>query len=414
MARKTKPASDLAYLCRELKALSLARPSSAWPHGTAPTRGPTRSYWPPAWRGRWPPARPTAASCASGAARFPARKTLEEFDFDHQRSLRRDVVAHLGALDFVAARENVVFLGPPGCRSRAGMRCRTALCGSGAAGLGSESLMDERTVVVQGIPTRWQEHGDGYPVVLIHGIPTSPTLWRHVAPGISGRALAWEMTGYGRSIAEGAGRDISMARQADHLLAWLDELRLDGVVLVGHDLGGGVAQIAATRARNRVAGLVLTNAIAYDSWPIPSVKAMRTLGPLVARAPSAAFRATVATLMYRGHDDRNRASESLGLHVRPYLEHGDAAAAMVRQVQALDVNDTVAVQDQLPSLRIPCRIVWGVADQFQRIRYGERLAADLRAPLQRIEGGKHFTPEDHPQALVDAINSLLVEVASVS
>ena len=274
--------------------------------------------------------------------------------------------------------------------------------------------MDERTVVVQGIPTRWQEHGDGYPVVLIHGIPTSPTLWRHVAPGISGRALAWEMTGYGRSIAEGAGRDISMARQADHLLAWLDELRLDRVVLVGHDLGGGVAQIAATRARNRVAGLVLTNAIAYDSWPIPSVKAMRTLGPLVARAPSAAFRATVATLMYRGHDDRNRASESLGLHVRPYLEHGDAAAAMVRQVQALDVNDTVAVQDQLPSLQIPCRIVWGVADQFQRIRYGERLAADLRAPLQRIEGGKHFTPEDHPQALVDAINSLIVEVASVS
>ena len=48
------------------------------------------------------------------AARFGARKTLEEFDFDHQRSLKRDVVAHLGALDFVEARDNVVFLGPPG------------------------------------------------------------------------------------------------------------------------------------------------------------------------------------------------------------------------------------------------------------------------------------------------------------
>ena len=48
------------------------------------------------------------------AARFPARKTLEDFDFDHQRSLRRDVVAHLGALDFVEGRDNVVFLGPPG------------------------------------------------------------------------------------------------------------------------------------------------------------------------------------------------------------------------------------------------------------------------------------------------------------
>jgi DNA replication protein DnaC len=39
---------------------------------------------------------------------------LEEFDFDHARGLKRDTVAHLGTLDFVTARENVVFLGPPG------------------------------------------------------------------------------------------------------------------------------------------------------------------------------------------------------------------------------------------------------------------------------------------------------------
>ena len=48
------------------------------------------------------------------AARFPARKSIEEFDFDHARGLKRDTVAHLGTLDFVTARENVVFLGPPG------------------------------------------------------------------------------------------------------------------------------------------------------------------------------------------------------------------------------------------------------------------------------------------------------------
>src|SRR5438128_9586882 len=48
------------------------------------------------------------------AARFPARKSLEEFDFDHARGLKRDTIAHLGTLDFVAAKDNVVFLGPPG------------------------------------------------------------------------------------------------------------------------------------------------------------------------------------------------------------------------------------------------------------------------------------------------------------
>jgi DNA replication protein DnaC len=48
------------------------------------------------------------------AARFPARKTLEEFDFTFQRSVKRQVVEHLGQLDFLHARENVVLLGPPG------------------------------------------------------------------------------------------------------------------------------------------------------------------------------------------------------------------------------------------------------------------------------------------------------------
>jgi DNA replication protein DnaC len=48
------------------------------------------------------------------AARFPARKGLEEFDYDHARGLKRETIAHLGTLDFVVAKENVVFLGPPG------------------------------------------------------------------------------------------------------------------------------------------------------------------------------------------------------------------------------------------------------------------------------------------------------------
>jgi DNA replication protein DnaC len=48
------------------------------------------------------------------AARYPARKTLEEFDFSFQRSVKKTVIEHLGQLDFLHGRENVVLLGPPG------------------------------------------------------------------------------------------------------------------------------------------------------------------------------------------------------------------------------------------------------------------------------------------------------------
>jgi DNA replication protein DnaC len=48
------------------------------------------------------------------SARFPARKTLEEFDFTFQHSVKKTVIEHLGQLDFLHARENVILLGPPG------------------------------------------------------------------------------------------------------------------------------------------------------------------------------------------------------------------------------------------------------------------------------------------------------------
>ena len=94
MVTKTKPATDLAYLCRALKAPTLARSverlgkrarADGWSHeeflGACLERE-------------------VAARQSNGgeirirAARFPARKTLEDFDFDHQRSLKRDVFAH--------------------------------------------------------------------------------------------------------------------------------------------------------------------------------------------------------------------------------------------------------------------------------------------------------------------------------
>jgi DNA replication protein DnaC len=48
------------------------------------------------------------------AARFPQVKTLDDFDFNFQRSLKRQTMSHLAQLDFLAENKNVVLLGPPG------------------------------------------------------------------------------------------------------------------------------------------------------------------------------------------------------------------------------------------------------------------------------------------------------------
>ena len=272
--------------------------------------------------------------------------------------------------------------------------------------------MQSRTATIHGTPVRWEEQGTGAPVVLVHGIPTSPALWRHVVPQLSDlRVLAFEMTGYGESIPAGRDRDVSVSAQADRLNALIEHLGLGPVTLVGHDLGGGVVHIAAVRRPDLCAGLMITNGIGYDSWPIPSVKAMRAAAPVLSKLPAVALKPAFAMLLARGHDDASVAKESLGVHSRPYDEHG-GGAAMARQVTALDVQDTLAVQDQLPTLKVPSRIVWGVADQFQKLEYGERFARDLGTTVRRIEGGKHFTPEDHPDVIAEEIRSLAAEVAA--
>ncbi len=58
------------------------------------------------------------------AARFPAHKTLEEFDFTFQRSVKKQVIEHLGQLDFLHAKQNVILLGPPDYGSHCPPDCR--------------------------------------------------------------------------------------------------------------------------------------------------------------------------------------------------------------------------------------------------------------------------------------------------
>ncbi len=106
--------AELTHLCRALKAPAAAR---ALPNLAERARAEEWSYE------RFAEAllaTEVASREASGgelrirAARFPARKSLEEFDFAFARGIRKAEVLHLAQLDFLHARENVVLLGPPG------------------------------------------------------------------------------------------------------------------------------------------------------------------------------------------------------------------------------------------------------------------------------------------------------------
>jgi DNA replication protein DnaC len=114
----SKPTTELAHLFRQLKAPAAAR---ALPKLADRARAEDWSY--EQFAAVLLKTETDSRDSHGGqdrikAARFPARKTLEEFDFAFQTSVRRDSVLHLGQLDFLAGKENVVLLAPPDRGSR--------------------------------------------------------------------------------------------------------------------------------------------------------------------------------------------------------------------------------------------------------------------------------------------------------
>ena len=274
--------------------------------------------------------------------------------------------------------------------------------------------MTEKTMAVDGLMVRWEEGGepDGTPTVLVHGLPTTPRLWRHVVPRLEGaRILAWELVGYGGSIPLGKDRDISLSAQADYLAGTLVTAGIRRAVVAGHDIGGGIAQILAVRRPDLVQGVVLIDSVALDSWPTSGVKVLRALAPVIRHLPNAAIKTIVRGMIRRGHSEAFGAAESFAEHW-PFYERTDAGAALVRQIEAFDVKDTMQIASQLRSLDIPSRLVWGAGDPFQPIDYAHRLSTLLRAPLDAVDGAKHFIPEDYADRAAAAINSLLRELSA--
>jgi haloalkane dehalogenase len=107
----------------------------------------------------------------------------------------------------------------------------------------------------------YEEVGEGDPIVLLHGNPTSSFLWRKVIPGVAGegRVLAPDLIGMGRSGKPDIGyRFVEHARYLD---AWFDALALERVTLVGHDWGGALGFHWARRHPDRVAAVAFMETI---------------------------------------------------------------------------------------------------------------------------------------------------------
>ncbi|HZH78979.1 MAG TPA: alpha/beta hydrolase [Archangium sp.] len=251
------------------------------------------------------------------------------------------------------------------------------------------------------------DEGRGAPLVLVHGIPTWGFLWSGVltALAMTHRVLIPDLLGYGYSDRR-EGFDRSISRQAEALDAWLDRLGVVDAAVVGHDIGGGVAQHLAIRFPRRVSRLCLMNSICYDSWPI---ELMVQLGhPGVARKLSArTVQRTLRLALKRGGFATAPPAGLLEGLLAPYATEV-GKTSLVRDAAALNTNQTLELVPRLGHVAVPTRVVWGVDDTFQPVKWGERLAWEIPgAKLVRVEQARHFVMWDQPHAVMTALDEFL-------
>ena len=222
--------------------------------------------------------------------------------------------------------------------------------------------------------------GAGEPLVLIHGFPTSGHLWGEVVPVLpSGhRVVVLDLLGYGRSDRPGMQR-LDVDAHADRVLAMLDALRIREATVVGHGLGGGVAQSLAVRFPARVSRLGLVNSVAFDTWPARGYQLWSRLHALVSVTPPSWIQSMLRTSLERGYANADQGAHSLEQYARVFATT-DGRAAFVRHLRALDPAQTAALASQLSRIAVPTAIVWGRGIRSSPSRWESAYATRFPAP----------------------------------
>jgi pimeloyl-ACP methyl ester carboxylesterase len=250
--------------------------------------------------------------------------------------------------------------------------------------------------------------GAGEPVVFLHGFPTSGHLWSDVIPLMppGHRLVVVDLLGYGRSDRP-LDRRVDVRAHAERVVELLDQLRIAHACVVGHGIGGGIAQSLAIRHPTRVSRLCLVDSVAFDRWPTIEARVARATLPLTRFLPPSLLVWILRRDLSRGYSDGERAAHSMDLYLRPFLS-ADGRDALVAHIRALTTDETRELGEQLERIAAPTAIVWGQGDRVIPLWVAKRLQQRIpAATLEVLPGARHFTPEEAPRQVADAIATLL-------
>lgn len=279
-----------------------------------------------------------------------------------------------------------------------------------------------------GLELHYVQWGEGIPqVLLLHGWPGFWYDWRRVLPRLAPftSVIAPDLRGYGASAKPDwpVQSAYSSDAQARNMLALLDQLGIERIVLAGYDIGSRVAQTLARLVPDRVRALVL-------AAPVYPGFGARPLEPAAQRERwYQHFHQLPQADALIGHD-----RETVRLYLSHFYEHWLGNKQALRPAEFEQIVTTYAQPDAvrgsiawyragggsgqmaltagttpLATIAQPTQVLWGEVDPILPAAWADRLDETFVQLLEArvLPGIGHFVPFEAPDAVVEAIRTLL-------
>ena len=262
------------------------------------------------------------------------------------------------------------------------------------------------------------EAGEGDPIVLLHGNPTSSYLWRGIIPHLTGlgRCIAPDLIGMGDSdkLEDSGPRRYRFVEHRRYLDAFLEAVGVnDKVTFVVHDWGSALGFDWANRNRHTVKGLAYMEAIVqpltWTQWPEAALQIFQGFRSINGESMILTHNLFIERVL-PGSIKRKLTDEEMAEYRRPFLEPGEGRRPTLTWPREIpiegkpeDVTEIVgnyAVwlrQSPIPKLFVnanPGAILVGEQREFCRTWPNQ---TEVTVP------GIHFVQEDAPDEIGQAI-----------
>jgi pimeloyl-ACP methyl ester carboxylesterase len=282
----------------------------------------------------------------------------------------------------------------------------------------------------------YEESGQGFPVILLHGFPDDAHAWQEVAPPlvkVGYRVLAPYLRGYGPTVFRDpkAPRMAEQAAIGQDVIDFADALRLDRFAVCGYDWGGRASCIAAALHPDRVragvfiSGNLIQNTI--DPAPPGAPETEKNLwyqyyfNTERGRAGLAANRRAICKFLWQTWSPSWHFTDETFNRTAASFDNPDFVDCVVHSYRhrignAPGEQRFQEIEQQLakrPAIQVPAIILRGADDTLggrEPAESADRASFPKLVARRMIQGAGHFLPHEKPEVVASA----LLEVLSAS